>query len=308
MLNNVLPVFVLVAMGRVLRQFGMVSPAFFQVSDRLIYFIFFPALLFWKIGSAAGSRAGLELGILNLMPWVLGAMVVTWALSLLYIRLTGMEPFRAGAFSQVSYRFNTYVGMAVVLTAWGAPAGAMLGALVGLAIPAIGVMAVGTLVWFSQQEFTGVQKLTMMLKAMLTNPLVIACLAGMLYAAYCPRLPVFVEKTLGLMSSLTLPMALMSMGASLSLSRLRESWRPAAAASFLKLIVLPALGLTALHLAGAGGLAYKVAVVYFVLPSSPSAHILSSQLNSDSQFAVGAVALTTVLSFISLSIALVLLS
>lgn len=306
--NNVLPVFLLVAMGRVLLHFGMVNPAFFKVSDRLVYFIFFPALLFLKIAAAAGHQADAgQLSILHLMPWVLGAIVATWGISLLYARLTGMDPFRAGTFSQVSYRFNTYVGMAVVLTAWGEPAGAMLGALVGLAIPTINLLAVGTLVWYSQEEFSGLQKLTMLLKALVANPLIIACAAGMAYAAYCPPLPVFAKNALGLMSSVTLPMALMSVGAGLSLSRLRESWRPAAVASLIKLVVLPAVGILALSLAGASGLAFKVAAVYFVLPSSPSAHILASQLGSDAEFAVGAVALTMLLSFFSLSIALMLL-
>lgn len=308
-LNNVLPVFSLVALGLALLRAGLVDKAFFKVSDRLVYFIFFPALLFWKIGGRTGQAAlAQDLGIFEIMPQVLGAVLIAWLASLVYIRLTNMDPYLAGSFSQVSFRFSTYVGMAVVLTAWGGPGGACLAILVGLAIPLINVLAVGTLVWFSQSQYTGWQKTMMMLKAMLGNPLIIACLLGMAYARYAPPLPVFVENTLGLASSLTLPLALLSMGAGLSLDKLRVYWRPAAAASVIKLLVLPMVGLGLLYLSGASGLAFQVAMVFFVLPSSPSCHILSSQLGGDPDLAVNAVALTTVLSFFSLSLALSLLS
>lgn len=54
-LDNVLPVFVLMALGRLVMARGWAPASFFTISDKLTYFIFFPALLFLKIGSAGAE-------------------------------------------------------------------------------------------------------------------------------------------------------------------------------------------------------------------------------------------------------------
>lgn len=308
-IDNVLPVFILIAMGQVLVRFKLLDKQFFAASDRVVYFIFFPAMLFWKISGASGPNGvSSELSILDLAPWVLAAIFIVWGLGLLYLRLAKVAPFQAGTFSQVSYRFNTYVGMAVILTAYGEKGAADFGVLVGVVVPFINVLAVTTLVWYSQANYNGRQKALLVVKALVANPLIISCVAGMAYARLGPPLPLLVQNTLGLMSSITLPLALLSLGAGLSIANLKEFWSLAAAACVFKLLILPAVGLGLLSLAGASGLAFKVAMIYFVLPSSVSCHILSSQLGSDARLAVNAVALTTLASFISLSVALSLLS
>lgn len=56
-LNSLLPVFALIAMGMALKHWHLTSTDFLKTADRLVYFIFFPALLFWKIGGAPPSPA-----------------------------------------------------------------------------------------------------------------------------------------------------------------------------------------------------------------------------------------------------------
>ena len=51
-LNSLFPVFALVVLGVCLKHFKITGEVFLQTSDRLVYFIFFPAMLFWKIGGA----------------------------------------------------------------------------------------------------------------------------------------------------------------------------------------------------------------------------------------------------------------
>ena len=56
-LNSIFPVFALIIAGRIFKNTGLINENFLTISDRLIYFIFFPAMLFWKIG---GNSAGAE--------------------------------------------------------------------------------------------------------------------------------------------------------------------------------------------------------------------------------------------------------
>lgn len=76
--DSIFPVFMLVALGNLLRRFEFVEQTFFQVSDRLVYFVFFPIMLFWKIGSPA-SAADINWSV-NLA--VLFSILTTFALSL----------------------------------------------------------------------------------------------------------------------------------------------------------------------------------------------------------------------------------
>ncbi|MDQ1240461.1 MAG: malonate transporter, partial [Thermodesulfobacteriota bacterium] len=49
-INSVLPIFAVIALGSFLKRVGWLDDAFIRASDRMIYYLFFPCLLFWKIG------------------------------------------------------------------------------------------------------------------------------------------------------------------------------------------------------------------------------------------------------------------
>jgi hypothetical protein len=299
-LNHVLPVFLLIALGQGLIRLRLAGPEFFATSDRLVYYVFFPALLFWKIG-----RAGSEVVFPPaLVEAVLATVVLTWLGSLLWVRLRGLSPFQAGSFSQVCYRFNTYVGMAVVMTSFGEVGVARFGVIISLAIPLINLLAVGTLVWFGQGRHPLGLKLRLGLRAVLANPLILACLAGILWARLGPALPLFVERALALCSAITLPLALLSIGAGLSWGKLRGRLEPAVVSCLFKLVGMPLLGYVLLRAAGVEGLSLAVAMVFFALPTATSAYILSSQMDSDAELAAAAIVLSTLLSFFSLSLVL----
>ena len=120
------------------------SDAFLETADRLIYYIFFPVLLFWKIGAAASDHIGDP----GLYKATVCAVVGVYALSSLYIKLFKVPTYQAGSFSQACYRFNTYIGMAVVLNALGEDGARLFSILIGLIIPIINILAVSTLSWY----------------------------------------------------------------------------------------------------------------------------------------------------------------
>jgi len=303
-LQHIFPVFALILLGVVLKQRGVTSAAFLATMDRLIYFIFFPVLLFWKIGTADQRFAA------EAVPLYLAAacaVMVTYLLSSIYIRIAEVPAFQAGAFSQSCYRFNTYVGMAVILSVLGEKGVAQFGILIGVVIPLINVLAVGTLIWFSGQPAHWRARLRLTVRSIGTNPLVIGCAAGLIYARWVNALPLFIENTFKLGTSVTLPLALLSIGGSLSLHTLKSHLRLALAGVGFKLILLPVLGYGFMRLFGITGNDWAVGLIFFALPTSTAIYVLSSQLGSDTEYASAAVALSTGLSFFSLSIVLWLL-
>jgi predicted permease len=103
-----------------------------------------------------------------------------------------------------------------------------------------------------------------------------------------------------------LPLALLSIGAALSLAGIREDFKLSLVASIFKLLILPGIGYLLLTVFNVAGIAFKVGLIYFTLPAAPALYILSSQLNSDTRLASAAITLSTILSFFSLSAALLL--
>jgi len=136
--------------------------------------------------------------------------------------------------------------------------------------------------------------------------LIIACISGIVYWKLIGGFPVFIDNTFRLASFVTLPLALFSIGGALTLSSMKDHFKLSLVACVFKLAILPLVGYLFLNAFDATGISFKVGMIYFTLPTSTALYILSSQLSSDTQLASAAIALSTILSFISLSIALLI--
>ncbi len=95
-------------------------------------------------------------------------------------------------------------------------------------------------------------------------------------------------------------------GDALTFETLRGHLKLSLVAAFLKLIIFPLVGYTCLNYYGVSGIPFRVGMVFFALPTSTAGYVPSSQLNSSTALASATIMLSTLLSFISLSIVLLL--
>ncbi len=301
-LNSLLPIFFLIILGGFLKKIQFATPSFFETSDKLVYYIFFPILLFWKIGSSSFDE-GLDT---RLYMAVLIVLLLMFIMSSLAIKVFQISDYQAGTFSQSSYRFNTYIGMAVILNSLGAEGIKYFGILISFSIPLINIFAVTLLIWFSGKEIATSKRYWLIIKSLLSNPLIIGCVLGLLYSHTFESFPTYINNSLQLISMVTLPLALLSIGGSLTLQGCKKHFRLSLLAALLKLFILPGMGYVALLLFGVDPLPLKVGMIFFALPTSTAIYVLSSQMNSDTELASSAILLSTILSFFTLSIALLL--
>jgi len=301
-LDNLFPVFALILAGNLLKRRHYTTESFLKVSDRLVYFIFFPAMLFWKIGGNPHDLPDESL----FYAAVIIAVVAVYLLSTTFIFIGKVESYQAGSFSQSCYRFNTFIGVAVMMSAFGEEGVRRFGILIGVIVPLINFLSVSTLIWFGGKPVSAWNQLSQTVRALLTNPLVLGCVGGIIYGRFISGFPAFLDNTLRLASYVTLPLALLSVGGVLSLSGLRTHLRLSLAAAVFKLLLLPAIGFLCLKALGVTGRSFQIDMVFFALPTSTALYILSSQLNSDTELASTAIALSTLLSIFSLSAALLM--
>jgi predicted permease len=301
-LNSLFPVVVLICLGFVLKRRGLTTTTFLQTSDRLVYYIFFPIMLFWKIGGSS-YESGIDW---SLCFAALLALAIMFILSLVMIAIFKITDFQAGSFAQSCYRFNTYIGVAVILNSLGEEGIKHFGLLIGVAIPIINVVAVTTLIWFSQENMATAKRGKIVMKALLSNPLIIGCLTGIIYSRSFSGFPQFINNCLSLLSMVTLPLALLSIGGALSFSGIRHYLPVSLLAATAKLIIFPVVGYYALSIFDVTGTPFQVGMIFFALPTSTAIYVLSSQMHSDTELASSAILLSTLLSFPVLSLVLML--
>lgn len=302
-LNALFPIFSLLFLGSVLRSRGLTTAAFLKTADRLVYYIFFPIMLFWKVGSAPQGSGDQW----QFIGATMVAVVIAFCLSILLIRMLPVAPFQAGTFSQSCYRFNTYIGVAVIMNSLG-PAGiGYYGVMIAVVIPLINVGAVTVLIWYSGVAADSREKGKIVLRALLANPLIIGCVLGALFARFGGgHFPVFIDNSLQLMSMVTLPLALLSIGGALSFRGVFRHLPLSLVAAAVKLAVLPLIGAVVFGWFGVAGVAWQAGMIFFCLPTSTAIYVLSSQLNSDTELASAAIVISTLLSFAPLSVVLIL--
>lgn len=303
-LEAIFPVFALLFCGLFLKQIRLTNDTFLAAADRLVYYFFFPVMLFYKIGSTSPSN---DSGMFNLCLVVIISITLAWIASLVLIKTLSVPHFKAGTFSQAAFRFSSYIGLAVIINTLGESGIRSFGILIGVVIPVINILSVITLIRFGTTASTPLQTLLNSLKSIILNPLILGCIAGGVYSAAGLGFPTFIENFFKLMVAATMPLALISIGGALKFDRGSFSdIRLSLAASAIKLLALPVVGCILLKSFGVSGDYFKLGMIYFALPTSPSIFVLSSQMNSDTLLASTAVMISTLLSIFSLSIAVLM--
>jgi malonate transporter and related proteins len=299
-LSSIFPVFALIIAGMILKKTDFINDSFLSVSDKLIYYIFFPCMLFWKIG---GSGNGSEFN-LNIIFASLSTVFFIFVISTLYIILFKVKEFDAGSFSQSCFRFNTYIGFAVIINALGEEGIRFFGIIISFSIPIINILSISILSWFDNSSDSGSsfkKRIVSMTNSILKNPLIIACVGGLIFSGFKFHFPEYLDNLFQLISAASLPLALISIGGSFTFGKLKNYMSLSIISSVFKLFLFPLSGLVFLHLFGVTGIAFNVSLIFFALPTATSIYVLSSQMNSNTDLASSAIVLSTALSFISLS-------
>lgn len=290
------PVFALLMMGFFARRHGFPGEGFWAPAERLTYYLLFPALLINSLSQA--SLSGAE--SLRIVLAVLVLLALVSSLCFLLKKPLGVSFSAYTSFYQGSMRFNTFVALATtsaLLSAAGLVVAAIIAAVM---IPVLNILCV--LVFASEKGLLA--NLLPTLKALATNPLILACFAGVLLNLL-GGLPATLSAMLGLLGQMALPLGLLSVGAALDLSALRSSGRLLYISSAIKLLLFPLVAWGVAHVLQLSELASQVLIIFAAMPTASSAYILARQLGGDAPLMAAIITSQTL--FAMLTIPLVLL-
>lgn len=288
LITGVLPVFALIALGYGLRKSGFLADASWRPIEKLAINWLYPGFLVPAIWFAdlSGGRAPAAAGAA-----VVAILIVTAATLLAKPLLTIEGPAYTSVFQGV-IRWNSFVFLPVVQVTYGEQGLALAAVMIACIIPVTNIACVAVLArWGANQN--GVRPLALM-KAMLTNPILVACLAGLLLnLARVPPIP-GVSEILKLLGSGALPLGLIVAGAGLSFAEVARRRWTIGAVSVVKLGMLPTLMWSLCVLFGGDALAQGLALLCGASPGAAAAYMLARQMGGDAPLMAGIIAMTTV--------------
>lgn len=141
----------------------------------------------------------------------------------------------------------------------------------------------------------------------LKSPIYPAIIIGLVLNAFDVALPNLVAKPLSMLASLYTPLALLTLGAQLAMSKSRVLTMPITLATMLKLIVAPIVTTLALIPLGFEPTPADLLIATAAAPIGVTLAIVAAQVEREVEFATAAVVVTTLLSPITVTLCLFLL-
>jgi hypothetical protein len=294
------PIFLLIALGWLLRERGFPGDAFWPGAERLVYWVLFPPLLL--LTTATSDLTGLR--TLPIAIALVAAIGLTAALTFLLRGRLGLDGASFTSVFQGAIRNNTYVGLAGAAALYGEAGLAVMGILVFVVVTLVNVLSVIVLV----SHRGGVMRLGDLLVSVATNPLILACVAGFALNATGLGLFDLASAMLDILGRAALTLGLLCVGAGLELGRLGRNPPALVAANTLKLVVMPVATWGFCRLLGVEGVTAATAVLFTAAPISASSYVLARQLGGDASLMAGLITISTILAAITMPLALALLT
>lgn len=294
------PIFVILGLGVVLMRAGLITDAFIESGMRLVFNIALPALLFISISK---TRIGGATN-LSLIAFGLVATLFVYALLEWYAAHRVSPESDRGVVVQGGFRSNMgIIGLAFCVNAYG-EAGLLASSLyLGLVTILFNILSVITL----SRSLHKRQGAWRIVRGVLTNPLIIAITLALPVSWYQIQLPTLLLQSGQYFADLTLPLALLCTGASLSFRTLRVEMGNTLAAAGCKLVAVPLLFTVTGALLGFRGIDLGVLMLMSSAPTAAASYVMVRAMGGNATLAANIVVLTTLGSLFTTSLGIMVL-
>ena len=300
-LNAILPSFVIMFCGWIVQRTGVVTHRFLNEASRLVFFVALPVMITVKFYEVDSSQVFPTRQIAVCVIATLIYCLVSW----LIVRKIAPTKAAIGAMFQGATRSNfAAIGLYLINTLFG-HAGLLNATLLMMAtIPINNVTSVLVLSKYAPDK--GNAKRGSIIKTIIMNPMVLS-LAVVPLIWFKPPIPSFILHAAHDISALTLPLALIAVGASMQFSRIRDHIWAGGVTIILKLIVMPVIVVGFAVFAGIRGLDLASIALFAATPTATASYILAKQFHSDAEMTSWIIAACTLTSLATLPVLIIIL-
>lgn len=295
-LNATVPVFLMMVLGMLFRKIGWIDEVFARKMNKFVFMVPLPVLVFEDLATVKFEEV-----------WDTRFVLFCFVVTLISIGIAAVvscllkDRTLRGEFIQVSYRSSAAIlGVALIQNIYGDSGMAPL-MMIG-SVPLYNIMAVAVLSFF-HPESRGMDTASIKktLKGIVTNPIIIAIAAGLLWSALRIPMPPILEKTVSSIGGIATPLGLMAMGAAFDLSKAFAKAKPAAAAAFIKLIGFCTVFLPLAVMLGFRDSELVAVLVMLGSAATVSCFVMAKNMGHDGVLTSSVVMLTTLFSGFTLT-------
>lgn len=276
-ISALLPVFMVIVLGYFLRHRAVLDASAWHGLENLCYFVLFPVLLVKTLAVAAIGSAD----IARFACALLFAIFTMSALLLLAYpalhRYFEVSPAAFTSLVQGATRWHGFIALSMVGLLLGDEGVAYMAVTMAVIIPPLNVINVMILAHFGDAE----GDISQVFMKLLRNPFIIACALGALLNVTGLGLPSLLYSSADIIGSAALGIGLLTVGAGIHLSGIRDHRGLVAFGALLRLLGMPALMFTGCLLFGVEGLPRTVAMLAAAVPTAAASFVLARQMGGD---------------------------
>ncbi|MGV3551858.1 AEC family transporter [Rhizobium sp.] len=301
--ESILPIFLIVALGAVLRRMTLFDAGLWNGLEQLGFYVLFPAYLFVTLATAdyssidIGPVTAIYLGAILLMAALL---IAAWPL----FRNRGIGGPQFTSVFQTATRWNGFVALAIAERIADKPGVAMVAYLMGAIIIPINFLNIGLLIWFGG----GNRNFLTVTRKLVTNPMVFSSLLGVAVAALGVEIYAPVMSVLDLIGRCALGIGLLIVGAGLKVEDMLKPHPVAIVPVFIKLLAFPAF---VVALALVAGLDHETVMLLGLSASVPTAmngYLLAKQMGGDAPLYAAISTIQTIAAFVTMPLVLAVIA
>ena len=297
-INVTMPIFLVMVIGYILKQIGMLNDNFVTVANKFNFKVTLPFMLFKDI-------AGVDIKAVFDIKYVLFCAIVSticfwvvWGTAKLLVR----DKTIRGAFVQSSFRGSAAVmGLAFIQNIYGSSAMGPL--MIVSAVPLYNIFSVIVLT-FEANDSTGIDKKAKIRQAGINickNPIILSILAGLIVGLLGIQFPTLVNKTISNVAQMATPLALITIGAGFEGRKALAKIAPTMAASTIKLVLQPLIFLPVAAWMGFSGEKMIAILIMLASPTTPSCYIMAKSMNNDEVLTASVIVTTTLMAAFTLT-------
>ncbi len=280
------------------RRYAFPGEDFWRGAEKITYFIFFPSLLLYKLSQADVTSIHFsEVFILIFLMLLIVSIIIIFSKPLLDVSSAKFTSIFQGGI-----RFNTYVGLAVVSSLYGAQGLVVAVIMIAIMVPLINILCVVILIVYGDRDNVA-NVFLLLIKGIITNPLILACALGIVLSMFHLELPIIIQQVLLLFSQVALPLGLLAVGAALNLQTIKQSLFPVFVSSVFKFLLLPAIAILLCYYLEVDRLQRDVLFALTLLPTATASYILAKQMGGDAELMAATITLQTLLSAVWIPLA-----
>jgi len=301
-LGAVAPIFIVIITGTVLKRIRLVPSEMWPVVEHICFYLLMPFLIIRTL-------ARVDLGKIPIADFatVVAGAVIGMSLLLLLLRPVGAAKFGISGPSftslfQGATRFHGFMALAIVGSLYGDDGVALSGIAIGVMVPLLNMLNVAVLTIFGEAEAKP-DWATVLLK-IASNPLIIACAVG--FALNVTGIPDFLFGAIDIIGDGGLGLALLAVGAGLSVGRALETKSLVAVGVLMRLLGMPLLVVLLSWLVGLDGLTRTIAIITGAVPTASSAYVMARQMGGDADLMANITTVQVLLAAVTLPLFIVI--